>query len=88
MAGFEAGKGSAKSNAVQAQWEEIGYTVDAAADIVAMPFDYTIDTAGVVITGIVILGFFIFLVVVLETKYRQVIAERVGRWGLKDRPIG
>jgi predicted PurR-regulated permease PerM len=61
---------------MQAQWEKLGYTVESAADIITMPFDYTIDTAGVVITGIVILGFFIFLVVMSDREYRQVIAEK------------
>ena len=75
MAGFELGK--ARPNpTMQAQWEKLGYTVESAADIITMPFDYTIDTAGVVITGIVILGFFIFLVVMSDREYRQVIAEK------------
>ena len=39
-------------------------------------FDYTIDTAGVVITGIVIIGFFVFLIVMSDREYRQVIAEK------------
>jgi predicted PurR-regulated permease PerM len=61
---------------MQAQWEKLGYTVETAADIITQPFDYTIDTAGVVITGVVILGFFIFLIVMSDREYRQVIAEK------------
>ena len=61
---------------MQAQWEKLGYTVETAADIITQPFDYTIDTAGLVITGIVIIGFFVFLVVMSDREYRQVIAEK------------
>jgi len=61
---------------MQAQWEKLGYTVESAADIITQQFDYTIDTAGVVITGVVIIGFFVFLVVMSDREYRQVIAEK------------
>lgn len=61
---------------MQAQWEKLGYTVESAADIITQRFDYTIDTAGVVITGVVIIGFFIFLIVMSDREYRQVIAEK------------
>ena len=61
---------------MQAQWEKLGYTVETAADIITQPFDYTIDTAGLLITGVVIIGFFVFLVVMSDREYRQVIAEK------------
>jgi predicted PurR-regulated permease PerM len=61
---------------MQAQWEKLGYTKETAADIITMPFDYTIDTLGVIVTGLVILGFFIFLVVMSDREYKQVIAEK------------
>jgi predicted PurR-regulated permease PerM len=61
---------------MQAQWEKLGYTVETAADIITQRFDYTIDTAGLVITAIVVIGFFIFLVVMSDREYRQVIAEK------------
>ena len=61
---------------MQAQWEKLGYTVETAADIITQRFDYTIDTVGIVMTGVVILGFFIFLIVMSDREYRQVIAEK------------
>src|SRR5512144_2603867 len=61
---------------MQAQWEKLGYTLESAADIITQQFDYTIDTAGVVITGVVIIGFFVFLIVMSDREYRQVIAEK------------
>jgi predicted PurR-regulated permease PerM len=61
---------------MQAQWVKLGYTVESAADIITQPFDYTIDTVGVLVTGTVIIGFFVFLVVMSDREYRQVIAEK------------
>jgi hypothetical protein len=61
---------------MQAQWGKLGYTMESAADIITQQFDYTIDTAGVVITGLVIIGFFVFLIVMSDREYRQVIAEK------------
>jgi hypothetical protein len=64
-------------NAVmQAQWKKLGYDQDSAAAIITQPFDYTIDVAGVAITGVVILGYFIFLLVMSDKEYKQVIAEK------------
>ena len=61
---------------IQAQWEKLGYTKESAAEIITQPFDYTIDTSGVVITALVILGYFIFMLVMSEKEYKQVIAEK------------
>ena len=61
---------------MQAQWEKLGYTKESAADIITQPFDYTIDTSGVVITALVILGYFIFMLVMSEREYKQVVAEK------------
>ena len=61
---------------MQAQWEKLGYTKETAADIITQPFDYTIDTSGVVITAVVILGYFIFMLVISQKEYKQVIAEK------------
>jgi hypothetical protein len=61
---------------MQAQWEKLGYTVETAADIITQPFDYTIDMAGLLITAVVIIGFFVFLVVMSDREYRQVITEK------------
>jgi predicted PurR-regulated permease PerM len=61
---------------MQAQWEKLGYTVESAADIITQTFDYTIDTIGLIITGLVIFGYFVFLVVMSDREYKQVIAEK------------
>ena len=61
---------------MQEQWQKLGYTVESAADIITLPFDYTIDYLGVGLTVVVILGYFIFMLVMSEKEYRQVIAEK------------
>jgi predicted PurR-regulated permease PerM len=61
---------------MQAQWEKLGYTKESAADIITQPFDYTIDTVGIVVTAVVIVGYFIFMLVLSEKEYKQVIAEK------------
>ena len=61
---------------MQEQWQKLGYTVESAADIITRPFDYTIDYLGVGLTIVVILGYFIFMLVMSEKEYRQVIAEK------------
>ena len=61
---------------MQAQWEKLGYTKESAADIITQPFDYTIDTVGVVVTAVVIVGYFFFMLVLSEKEYKQVIAEK------------
>ena len=66
---------------MQAQWEKLGYTVESAAEIITQRFDNTIDTVGILITGVVILGFFVFLIVMSDREYRQVIAEKFGGSG-------
>ncbi len=68
---------------MQEQWQKLGYTVETAADIITQPFDYTIDAEGLVITIIVVIGYFVFLVIMSDREYRQVIAEKFG--GSSDR---
>src|ERR1700753_3888620 len=61
---------------MQAQWIKLGYTKERAADIITQPFAYTIDVGGVAITGIVILGYFLFMLFISRREYKQVIAEK------------
>lgn len=61
---------------MQAQWSKLGYTKETAADIITMPFNYDIDIGGVILTGSVILAYFLFLLVMSEREFKQVIAEK------------
>lgn len=58
------------------QWKKLGYDTAHAANIITQRFDYSIDIEGVLITGGVILGYFIFLLVISAKEYKQVIEEK------------
>lgn len=61
-----------------AQWEKLGYTPDTAAEMITTRFDYAINPLALVLTALVIIGYFVFLVRMSEKEYREVIAERFG----------
>ena len=61
---------------MQQQWEKLGYTVESAADIVTMPFDYTIDWLGLVGMIVLIGGYYVFMLWHSEKEYKQVITEK------------
>lgn len=61
---------------MQKQWEKLGYTAESAADIITQPFEYVIDYVGLLITIIVIVGYYIFVLKVSDKEYREVIRER------------
>ncbi|QEX19646.1 hypothetical protein FRZ44_49610 [Hypericibacter terrae] len=61
---------------MQERWQALGYSVEGAADIVTQPFDYTLDIGGIVMTGVVILGYFVFVLVLSRREYKDVIAEK------------
>jgi succinate dehydrogenase hydrophobic anchor subunit len=63
----------------QAQWVKLGYTPEKAAPILSSKFDYAIDWTALAITGLVIVGYFTFMLKVSEKEYREVINEKFGR---------
>jgi predicted PurR-regulated permease PerM len=65
-----------QNETMQKQWQAVGWTMEQAADPITQPFDYTIDYVGIIITGLVILGYFVFMLRVSGKEYRQVIAEK------------
>lgn len=71
--------GLGQSAVQQAQWEKLGFTPETAASIITSRFDYTFNVAELVITAIVIVGYFVLLFIFSRTEYRDVIAERFGR---------
>ena len=58
------------------QWEKLGYTLESAADIITMPFDYSLDWMGIIGMIVLIGGYYIFLLKHSEKEYRQVIQEK------------
>lgn len=61
---------------MQAQWKKLGYSKEKAAEIITQPFEYDIDVSGVVLTAIVVIGYFMFMLFMSEKEFRQVIAEK------------
>jgi hypothetical protein len=60
----------------QAQWVKLGYDPDKAAAIINNRFDYTIDPMMLIITIIVVVGYFALMLKVSDKQYREVIAEK------------
>ena len=65
-----------QNEAMQGQWEKLGYTPDTAAEIITTKFDYSIDPLMLLLTAAVIIGYFVFLVRVSDKEYCDVIAEK------------
>lgn len=63
---------------MRAQWEKLGYDLESAAELITTRFDYEIRPFALLITAVVIIGYFVFLVVMSEKEYREVIAEKFG----------
>lgn len=68
---------SLEQNAVQvAQWVKLGYDPDKAAPLINSRFDYSIDPWMLIITILVVVGYFAFMLVVSDKQYREVIREK------------
>ena len=64
-------------NAVeQAQWVKLGYDPDKAATLINNHFDYTINPMMLIITIIVVVGYFVLMLKISDKQYREVIAEK------------
>ena len=63
---------------MQAQWEKLGYTTESAAEIITQDFDYTIDLIGLLTMAIVIFAYYVFLMLISDKEYKEVIAEKFG----------
>lgn len=64
-------------NAVQqAQWEKLGLTPETAASMITSRFDYSFDLTALIVTALVVIGYFILLFRFSEIEYRDVISER------------
>lgn len=67
---------------VQAQqWEKLGHTPETAKPIIENRFDYTVDPIALIVTAIVIVGYFVFLFRISDREYREVLRERFGDGG-------
>lgn len=60
----------------QEQWIKLGYDPDRAAVLINNRFDYTIDPTMLIITILVVVGYFVFMLKVSDKQYREVIKEK------------
>jgi len=66
-------------NPVQAgQYEALGLTPESAADLITARFDYSFSWVSLAIMVIVVVGYFVMMLKLSETEYREVIAEKFG----------
>ena len=65
-----------QNEVMQAQWLKLGFDPDKAAVIINNRFDYTIDPMMLIITILVVVGYFVVVLKVSDKEYRQVIAEK------------
>jgi hypothetical protein len=65
-----------QNEVMQAQWVKLGHTPDSAAAIINNRFDYTIDPLMLIITILVVVGYFAVVLKISDKEYRQVIAEK------------
>lgn len=64
-------------NAVMAeQWEKLGFNPVTAAEIIGTRYDYSFSWIALVITGVVIVAYFVGMLRWSDKEYRDVIAER------------
>lgn len=76
--------GMGQNATMQAQWEKLGYTQGAktdanptsAADLISARFDYTFEPLELVLTALVVIGYFFIVFHWSKKEYREVIDER------------
>lgn len=71
-------KAMGQNATAQAQWEKLGLNPDSAHDMIASRFDYTFSWTMFIITAVVIVAYFAFIIFVSDKEYKDVIAERFG----------
>ena len=65
-----------QNEVMQAQWVKLGFDPDKAAVIINNRFDYTINPMMLIITILVVVGYFVVVLKVSDKEYREVIAEK------------
>lgn len=62
--------------AMAEQWEKLGFDPVKAAEIIGKRFDYDFSWIALIVTGLVIVGYFVGMLRWSDKEYRDVIAER------------
>ena len=62
------------------KWNELGFADPASAhDLITTRFDYSFSWLNLIIMAVVVVGYFVMMLKLSETEYREVIAEKFGR---------
>lgn len=62
-----------------AQYEALGYDPASAHDIILARFDYSFSWINLIVMAVVVIGYFVLMLRLSETEYKEVIAEKFGR---------
>jgi hypothetical protein len=65
-----------QNQTMQAQWEKLGYTIEDAAGLITVWFDYEINWLLALVSAILVVGYFAILLYYSEREYKEVIAEK------------
>ncbi len=65
-----------QNETMQAQWETLGVEVEEAAEIINNKFDYTVNPVSLILTALVIIGYFVLLFKFSDKEYKDVIREK------------
>ena len=60
------------------QWTKLGVDIKAAEPMITNRHDYTIEPVSLLLTVVVIVGYFVFVLRTSDREYREVIRERFG----------
>jgi hypothetical protein len=61
---------------MQAQWEKLGYSIEDAAGLITVWFNYEINWLLALVSAILVVGYFAILLYYSEREYKEVIAEK------------
>ena len=59
-----------------ASWEKLGVPLEEAAEMISTRFDYSINPAALIITGLVIIGYYVMLLKMSDREYKEVVHEK------------
>jgi len=67
-----------QNSTMQKAWERLDIDVKDAAPIILTRFDYKIDVVPFLITMLLVVGYFVFVIRYSQRQYRDVVRERFG----------
>jgi hypothetical protein len=59
-----------------ASWEKLGVPIEEAAEMISTRFDYSINPIALILTAIVIIGYYVLLLKMSDREYKDVIHEK------------